>query len=73
VWGQGYVYLPYEFVGFALVMTGIAALLRARAHAPWARAAFVVLFAVMVAACAVTAGMNIFAVGTIVPGPAGPG
>ena len=23
--------------------------------------------------CAVTAGMNIFAVGTIVPGPAGPG
>jgi len=32
-----------------------------------------VLFAVMVAACAVTAGMNIFAVGTIVPGPAGPG
>ena len=73
VWGQGYVYLPYEFVGFALLLTGVMALLRTRAHLPWARTAFVVLFAVMVAACAVTAGMNIFAVGTIVPGAQGPG
>ena len=73
IWGQGYVYLAYQFVGFALVMTGIATILRSRASRPWARALFVVLFAAMVAACAVTAGINIFAVGTIVPGAQGPG
>ncbi len=73
LWGQGYVYLAYQFVGFALVLTGIATLLRTHAHRPWARVAFVVLFAAMVAACAVTAGVNITAVGTIVPGAQGPG
>lgn len=73
IWGQGYVYLAYQFVGFALVMAGIATLLRTHADRPWARVAFVVLFAAMVAACAVTAGVNISAVGTIVPGAQGPG
>ena len=73
IWGQGYVYLPYEFVGFALVITGAAALLRARAHQPWARAAFVVLFVALAIGCAVTAGVNILAAGSYVPGAAGPG
>ncbi len=73
IWGQGYVYLPYEFVGFSLVVTGIAALLRARADRPWARVAFVVLFAALAAGCAVTAGVNILGAGGYVPGAAGPG
>lgn len=73
IWGQGYVYLLYQFVGFALVMAGIAALLRANAHRPWARTAFVVLFALLAVGCAVTAGVNITAAGGYVPGAAGPG
>ena len=72
-WGQGYIYLPYEFVGFGLVLAGVGTLLRANAHRPWARIAFVVLFACLVAGCAVTAGVNIVGVGSIVPGPQGPG
>jgi hypothetical protein len=72
-WGTGYIYLPYEFVGFALFMTGVATLLKARADRPWARVSFAILFAILAAGCAVTAGVNIVAVGTIVPGAQGPG
>ncbi len=72
-WGVGYIYLPYEFVGLALVLTGIAGIVRSYAPAPWARVAFSVLFGIVVVACVLTAAENILNVGTIVPGPAGPG
>ena len=73
VWGQGYVYLPYQFVGFTLMLTGLALLLWTRANQPWARTAFTIIFVVMVIGCAVTAGVNILAAGAYVPGAAGPG
>jgi len=73
IWGQGYIYLPYEFAGFTLVMTGIAGAVRAHVPRPWARVALGVFFGAMVIACALTAGVNIVNVGTIVPGAQGPG
>ncbi|MEI7794486.1 MAG: hypothetical protein WCI83_07565 [Thermoleophilia bacterium] len=73
VWGQGYIYLAYEFVGLALVLTGIAGVVRSYAPAPWARVAFSVLFGIVLVACVLTAAENILNVGTLVPGPAGPG
>ena len=73
VWGQGYIYLVYEWVGFVLVVAGLMTLLRSRADRPWARVTFAVVFIALVAACAVSAGMNIVALGGWIPGAQGPG
>lgn len=72
-WGQGYIYLVYEYVGFAFFATGIGTLLFSRREHMWARLSFAALFVVFAAACCATAGVNIFGVGTIVPGAQGPG
>ena len=73
VWGQGYIYLAYEFVGVGMVLTGIAAIIRTYAPRPWARVAFAVFFGLVLVACVLAAGENILNVGTIVPGPASAG
>lgn len=73
VWGQGYIYLAYQFVGVGLVLTGIAAIIRTYAPRPWARIAFATFFGVVLVACVLAAGENILNVGTIVPGPQNPG
>ncbi len=71
-WGHGYIYLPYEYVGVALIVTGAACLIRQKVTAPWARWIFAGLFLVVLLVCAMTAGSNILGVGAHVPGPVGP-
>ena len=73
IWGQGYVYLAYEWVGLTLLLTGVAALIRTRLPSPWARLVFGVLFGLGLLLLAGTAAMNVTVTGMTVPGPAGPG
>jgi hypothetical protein len=73
VWGQGYIYVGYQFAGVALVVVGVASLLRARADRRWARITFGVVFALVAVLCAATAASNLEVLGAIVPGPQGPG
>ena len=72
IWGHGYVYLPYEFVGVAFVVTGAACLLRQRLRSPWAQWVFAALFLIALVVCARTAASNIIDAAQYVPGPTGP-
>lgn len=72
VWGQGYIYLAYEYVGVALLLTGAAVLVARRAHSRGARIVFAVLFGAVVAGCVIAIAANLVAVGRGVPGPTGP-
>lgn len=72
VWGQGYIYLAYEYVGIALILTGVTALVARHAPGRAARVTFAVLFGVVVVGCALAIATNLVAAGVIVPGPTGP-
>ena len=72
-WGAGYIYVAYEYVGVAFLLTGIALLVARRAPERAARVVFAVLFAIVVAGCGVAIATNLVATGVWIPGPTGPG
>lgn len=72
VWGQGYIYVGYQFVGLALIAAGLVSLMLARADRRWARVALYAVFVLMAVACAVTAASNLTVLSAVVPGPQGP-
>lgn len=72
-WGQGYVYLAYEYVGVALLAGGALCLLADREASKALRIGAFALVAVVCVACAVTVAANLVYAGQFVPGPAGPG
>ena len=69
IFGQGYVYLPYEYVGIALISAGIAGLLSGMHRSRGVRTAVVAMLALVLVGCALTAGSNILYAGQFVPGP----
>ena len=72
VWGQGYIYVGYQFAGVALILAGLASLVHARADRRWARFALCTIFVALAVACAVTAASNLTVLSALVPGPQGP-
>jgi len=72
IFGQGYVYLPYEYVGIALISAGIAGLLAGVPRSRGARIGVLAIFALALIGCAISASSNILYAGYFVPGPAGP-
>ena len=72
VWGQGYIYVGYQFAGVALILAGLASLMHARADRRWARLALCTIFVALAVACAVTAASNLTVLSALVPGPQGP-
>lgn len=67
--GQGYIYLPYEYVGIALISAGIAGLFSGKPRSRGARTAVVTMLALLLIGCALTVGSNIIYAGQFVPGP----
>ena len=72
IFGQGYVYLPYEYVGVALIFAGVAGLLSGMPRSRGVRISVVAMLALVLIGCAITVGSNILYAGQFVPGPAGP-
>jgi len=72
IFGQGYICLPYEYVGIALISAGIAGLLAGVPRSRGARIAVLAIFALALIGCAISASSNILYAGNFVPGPAGP-
>ncbi|HEY5159886.1 MAG TPA: hypothetical protein VII83_02325 [Gaiellaceae bacterium] len=72
VFGQGYISLPYEYVGVALILAGVAGLLSGRLRSRGVRIAVVTMLALVLIGCAITVGSNLVYAGQYVPGPPGP-
>lgn len=73
IWGQGYVYLAYEYAGVALLASGAFCLLAGHDRPRSMRCIAVAVFALALVACAITVSSNLVFAGQFVPGPAGPG
>jgi len=69
IFGQGYIYLPYEYVGLALVAAGVTGLLSGLPRSRGARTAVVAILAILLVGCAITVESNILFAGQFVPGP----
>ena len=68
--GQGYIYLPYEYVGVAMVVAGAVALLAGPDRPRWMRTTATVVLAVLLIGAVVAIASNIAFAGALVPGPA---
>jgi hypothetical protein len=68
--GQGYIYLPYEYVGVALVVAGGVALLAGPDRPRWMRLTATGVFALLLVGAAVAIASNIAFASSLVPGPA---
>jgi hypothetical protein len=72
IFGQGYISLPFEYVGIGLICAGVAGLLSGVNRSRRVRIAVVALLALVLIGCAISAGSNIFHAGQFGPGPQGP-
>jgi hypothetical protein len=69
IFGQGYISLPFEYVGIGLICAGIAGLLSGSDRSRRVRFTVVALLALALAGSAIAAGSNIYHAGAFVPGP----
>lgn len=69
IFGQGYIYLPYEYVGIALIAAGVTGLLAGMHRSRGVRIAVVSLLALFLIGTALTVESNILYAGQYVIGP----
>jgi hypothetical protein len=69
IFGQGYISLPFEYVGIGLICAGIAGLLSGSDRSRRVRFTVVALLAFALVGSAIAAGSNIYHAGAFVPGP----
>jgi hypothetical protein len=67
--GQGYIYLPYEYVGLALIAAGFTGLLAGMHRSRGTRTVIVAMLAIFLIGCVLTVESNILYAGQYVPGP----
>ena len=67
--GQGYIYLPYEYVGVALVSVGLLGLIAGPDQPRWARVVSIIAITVFLVGMAVAASSNIVYAGQFSAGP----